>query len=223
MIFFDHAPGSPYRDDFEIAHSAYRLRKSHCFLRGTVTDLHHLPQSARHSARRAGDRCTTTASAASATNRCPRKHTKAADCVACHMPKRRTQDVIHAVMTDHYIQRRPPAGNLLAPLAERQEFDAKQYRGAGRDLLSVAPAPHTGKSAVRSRRPGHAEKQSESRPATTRGGDRQAAAGAPGVLYRAGRSMAECGQFPQRHCAAGTSLETRAEFECGAGRSGVGS
>jgi tetratricopeptide (TPR) repeat protein len=37
--------------------------------------------------------------------------------------------VVHAVMTDHYIQRRPP-GNLLAPIAERQEFDSKQYRGA---------------------------------------------------------------------------------------------
>src|SRR5580704_3585254 len=32
LIFFDHAAGSPYRDDFEIAHSAYRLRKSRCFL-----------------------------------------------------------------------------------------------------------------------------------------------------------------------------------------------
>ncbi len=35
------------------------------------------------------------------------------------MPRRRTQDVIHVVMTDHRIQRRPPAGDLLAPLAEQ--------------------------------------------------------------------------------------------------------
>jgi predicted CXXCH cytochrome family protein len=42
MIFFDHATGSDHvtgshRDDFEIAHSAYRLRKSRCFLDGKLT------------------------------------------------------------------------------------------------------------------------------------------------------------------------------------------
>jgi tetratricopeptide (TPR) repeat protein len=35
------------------------------------------------------------------------------------MPQRRTQDVIHVVMTDHLIQRHPPA-DLLAPLEERE-------------------------------------------------------------------------------------------------------
>jgi tetratricopeptide (TPR) repeat protein len=39
------------------------------------------------------------------------------DCVTCHMPKRRPRDVVHVVMTDHKIGRRP-AGDLLAPLAE---------------------------------------------------------------------------------------------------------
>jgi tetratricopeptide (TPR) repeat protein len=34
------------------------------------------------------------------------------------MPRRRTQDVVRVVMTDHRIQRRPPPGDLLAPLAE---------------------------------------------------------------------------------------------------------
>ncbi len=28
------------------------------------------------------------------------------DCLSCHMPKRRTDDVVHVVMTDHYIQKR---------------------------------------------------------------------------------------------------------------------
>jgi hypothetical protein len=31
-LFFDHAPRTGHDDDFEIAHSAYRLRKSSCFL-----------------------------------------------------------------------------------------------------------------------------------------------------------------------------------------------
>src|SRR5207247_7212498 len=41
------------------------------------------------------------------------------DCVSCHMPKRRTQDVVHVVMTDHRIQKPVAGANLLAPLEER--------------------------------------------------------------------------------------------------------
>ena len=41
------------------------------------------------------------------------------------MPKRRTEDVVHAVMTDHRIQRRPPGKHLQAPLEE----DHTPYRG----------------------------------------------------------------------------------------------
>jgi tetratricopeptide (TPR) repeat protein len=137
VIFFDHAAGSPYRDDFEIAHSAYRLRKSRCFLesKGALTcttchNPHDIPRGEQATLHYNG-----------VCGQChqllPAQHTKATDCVSCHMPKRRTQDVVHAVMTDHYIQRRPP-GNLLAPLAERQEFDAKRYRGP---VVTYYPSP----------------------------------------------------------------------------------
>jgi len=51
------------------------------------------------------------------------------NCIHCHMPRRRTEDAVHVVMTDHLIQRRRPARNLLAPLAERLESDANAYRG----------------------------------------------------------------------------------------------
>ena len=34
------------------------------------------------------------------------------------MPKRRTDDVVHVVMTDHYIQRNRPSRDLLAPITE---------------------------------------------------------------------------------------------------------
>jgi tetratricopeptide (TPR) repeat protein len=57
------------------------------------------------------------------------QHAANSNCIACHMPKRRTEDVIHSVMTDHYIQRRPPARDLLAPLTERHEAAANDYRG----------------------------------------------------------------------------------------------
>lgn len=43
------------------------------------------------------------------------------DCTACHMPKRRTRDVVHAIMTDHRITRDPPPpAELLAPLEESE-------------------------------------------------------------------------------------------------------
>jgi Flp pilus assembly protein TadD, contains TPR repeats len=35
------------------------------------------------------------------------------------MQKRRTEDAVHVVMTDHFIRRKPLSGDLLAPLPER--------------------------------------------------------------------------------------------------------
>jgi hypothetical protein len=46
------------------------------------------------------------------------------------MPKRRTDDAIHVVMTEHLISRRPPQGDLLAEKSERGETGADSYRGA---------------------------------------------------------------------------------------------
>ena len=44
------------------------------------------------------------------------------------MPKRRTDDVVHAVMTDHLIQAAPPSG-LLEPKRERSTLAETAYRG----------------------------------------------------------------------------------------------
>jgi Flp pilus assembly protein TadD len=45
------------------------------------------------------------------------------------MPRRRTDDAVHVVMTDHKIVRRPPPGDLLAEKPEKHESPATSYRG----------------------------------------------------------------------------------------------
>jgi predicted CXXCH cytochrome family protein len=107
---------------FEINHHAYRLRQSRCFLEsgGGVGCLNchdpHRVIPAEKMAARVRDTCL------GCHTNVPADHTVNADCASCHMPKRRTQDVVQVVMTDHRIQRGTggmggPA--LLAPRAER--------------------------------------------------------------------------------------------------------
>ena len=131
ILNFDHAPGTGREDKFELVNAAYRLRRSACFLksngkmlcttchnphavpRGLEAERHYTAVCRQCHARqfeqlvRAG------------------KHTPANNCADCHMPKRRTEDVIHVVVTDHLIQRRKPSGNLLADRVERRD----SYRG----------------------------------------------------------------------------------------------
>src|SRR5437763_10640852 len=56
------------------------------------------------------------------------RHSSSVDCLGCHMPKRRTDDVVHVVMTDHYIQRHKPPRDLLAPIPQSRETD-NDYMG----------------------------------------------------------------------------------------------
>ncbi|MES1257155.1 MAG: tetratricopeptide repeat protein [Acidobacteriota bacterium] len=135
LLFFDHAKGSKYENDFEIAHSAYRLRQSKCFLESksamtctTCHDPHDIPRGEAATLHYNGV-CRECHTSAFHLQVAAGKHTAAENCVECHMPKRRTLDVVNAVMTDHYIQRRPPPGDPLAPLAERHETTSEQYRG----------------------------------------------------------------------------------------------
>src|SRR5262249_34216321 len=103
FVYFDHSPGFD-ADKFEIAGAAYRLRKSVCFKRSEMTcttchDPHDIPrgeQAVRHyvavcqSCHLAVHKQTT-----------PRVQgaPAGATCVDCHMPKRRTEDAVHVVVT----------------------------------------------------------------------------------------------------------------------------
>lgn len=127
ILHFDRAGGAG--DRFEIAHAAYRMRQSACFQKSggaMVCTTCHDPH-ARGSRYRAA--CAGCHKQALDGLIAARRHTGEGDCQRCHMPSRRTDDVVHVAMTDHYIQRRPPGRDLLAPREERRETDGNSYRG----------------------------------------------------------------------------------------------
>ena len=152
QLSFDHAPGSGREGKFEIVNSVYRLRQSKCFLESkgdlTCTTCHD-PHNIRHgedaveSYNKVCARCHEPAKIAA------QAHPSGGNCVGCHMPKRRAEDVVHAIMTDHLIQRRPPA-NPLAEFPERHG-PVLEYRGevvpyGDKDDLYTAVAQVTHKS-----------------------------------------------------------------------------
>jgi tetratricopeptide (TPR) repeat protein len=145
ILYFDHAPGRGYHDKFEIAGAAYRLRKSRCFLesKGALTCLTcHDPHQSLPTGKAAvsyfSARCRSCHEQALSALVASGKHTDSSDCMSCHMPQRRTEDVVHAVVTDHFIQRLPPNRDLLAELPERHLSDADEYHG---EVVPYYPSP----------------------------------------------------------------------------------
>jgi len=137
MLFFDQTPAK--EDRFQIVSSVYRLRMSACFLKSggklqctTCHDPH--SQSPSRPYNRI---CVDCHSAPFDRIVKAGQHTASTNCVDCHMPKRRTEDVVHAIMTDHYIQRRKPERDLLAEIPEPAGAQIV-YQG---DVIPYYPAP----------------------------------------------------------------------------------
>src|SRR5271166_70974 len=134
MLHFDRAPGGNQEERFEIAGSAYRLARSACFRKSNgalgCTTCHdpHESQHGEAAARHYASVCRQCHGAGFDRLVTRGQHPAPNDCIGCHMPKRRTGDVVHVVMTDHFIQRRKPARDLLAEIPERPG-DANPYRG----------------------------------------------------------------------------------------------
>jgi FimV-like protein len=139
----DPAHGHGHTDNVEIVNAAYRLKQSKCYLasKGALTcelchnphDLHKGPQSAQFFA----NICLNCHATQLKQLVAAKKHTDSQQCISCHMPQRRTEDVIHAAVTDHLIQRPSPT-QALAP---RQEATSR-YNGPVLRYLLDGETPH---------------------------------------------------------------------------------
>jgi predicted CXXCH cytochrome family protein len=134
QVAFDRVPGA--NKGFEVAQQGYRFRESQCFQQsaGKFTCIschnpHDIPRGEPATAHYNSVCLGCHASGASHPMQAQASHNANANCVSCHMPKRRTDDGVHIVMTEHVISRRPPAGNLLADKPERVETQADKYQG----------------------------------------------------------------------------------------------
>jgi predicted CXXCH cytochrome family protein len=129
-LSFDREPGK--NEEFEIAHAGYRLLESDCFLQSAgklrCTTCHNPHDVGRGEAAAIRYNAVCRNCHASRVQQTA-GHPAGADCTGCHMPKRRTDDAVHVVMTDHMIVRRPPPGDLLAEKNEKHETPATSYRG----------------------------------------------------------------------------------------------
>jgi predicted CXXCH cytochrome family protein len=99
-------------DRFEINHHGYRFFQSHCFRESegrlaciTCHDPHVKPETSSFRANVA-EVCSSCHENSESQHEAGAGFRKDA-CVTCHMPQRRTRDVIHVTMTDHLISRGP--------------------------------------------------------------------------------------------------------------------
>jgi predicted CXXCH cytochrome family protein len=114
VVQFDEAPGTGRPEKFEIVNQAYRLRRSACFLKSagklTCTSCHNPHQAARGESAVRGYRKVCVGCHPRVTGPA-HPGLQDSNCVTCHMPAQRTEDAVHVVMTDHFIQRRPASAD----------------------------------------------------------------------------------------------------------------
>jgi tetratricopeptide (TPR) repeat protein len=149
-LSFDHQAGTGFDDRLEVAQQVYRLRKSACFLRSQMTCLTchdpHKQLTGADATRHYIAVCVGCHSEAHAlaepaeASAAAKAQTEKPNCLTCHMWRRRTDDAVHVVMTDHDIQRIKPRRDFLTPIQEV----AVLYRGEVVPYYpgSLAKIPH---------------------------------------------------------------------------------
>lgn len=133
--------GIAREDQFEINHHGYRFYLSSCYQESegelaciSCHNPHEKPESA--TIRRTSSAVCAGCHEAAATLHADQGSFEADDCVTCHMPQRRTTDVVEATMTDHRIARGP--FDLDALVAPR---DAGRLPITGLELLDFGDVP----------------------------------------------------------------------------------
>ncbi|MCU1322266.1 MAG: Tetratricopeptide 2 repeat protein [Acidobacteriaceae bacterium] len=155
--YFDYPEGKGYDDRFQIVSAAYRLRKSRCFLESNdkmtclnCHDPHRVLPAGQEAVKFYASACRKCHEPALAEKVSAGKHTASVKCVSCHMAKRRTEDVVHVIITDHLIQRKPPNRNLLAELTELHVPEDAEYHGEVIPYYPAQPTPTSENTLYRS-------------------------------------------------------------------------
>ncbi len=130
---------TPRTEKFEIVNSsAYRLRKSQCFLKSggklTCTTCHDPHGEPRGYV----DVCRGCHGTALEKKVAAKEHPAGADCVGCHMPKRQTEDVVHVAMTDHWIHRPGPEEHGAVAAVKMSAYYPPELAGADTGYLAFA-------------------------------------------------------------------------------------
>lgn len=117
-LYFDYPETEERKGGFGIVDAAYRLRMSACFRNSQITCLTchdpHEDASGKAAESRYQEACEGCHRGVAHKLTLPTGQT----CTSCHMPKRRGEYAVEIVLTDHYIQREKPRGDLLAPRVE---------------------------------------------------------------------------------------------------------
>ena len=117
----DVAPG----ERFEINHHAYRLTQSSCYRESagelTCISCHNPHEKPESDAFRATSSAVCTGCHTSPAELHPPDAGVEGDCIGCHMPRRRTSDVIEVTMTDHRIARGPFDLDAIAAPVGKQD------------------------------------------------------------------------------------------------------